>query len=318
MEEIVNPSSLPSNAYVDVAEFISKDLSRRHRVRQVPFRTIPLLIVFNADGSPTAPSTEALGVDPLLDEVIGFVRSSGDYSWTTPKYRELSERLGFDPDDKRPKFEPHCQEVGDALIDLVQQAMGWRPYDHVDLIFDVINLLRIDERPTAHALWKAERAMTKDVSATDRARPLLVKALALVDRQNLARPKGHEAVTHIRFLPSAEGRGYLASISGGGVASDAEGWQADMHDGLTGVALIPDSDAPWAKTAMAKLSSLHGVKFLNDAEGADYMKGEWAEWAEFHARQTTPAVAAFSSQTKLRRAHGVVRRAVDSLMRRIG
>ena len=318
MEEIVNPSSLPSRAYVGIAEFISKDLSRRYRVRPVPFRTIPHLIVFNADGSPTAPSTDALGVDPLLDEVIGFIRSSGDYSWATPKYRELCARIGFDPDDKRPKFEPRCQEVGDALIDLVQQAMGWRPYDHVDLIFDVINLLRIDERPTAHALWKAERAMTKDVSESDSARSLLAKALALVDRQNLAKPTLGEAVTHIRFLPSAEGRGYLASISGGAAASDAEGWQADMHDGLTGVALIPDHDAPWAKTAMAKLSSLHGVKFLNDAEGADYMKGEGAYWAEFHARQKAPVVAAFPSQAKFRNARGVVWRAVDRLMRRIG
>jgi hypothetical protein len=186
------------------------------------------------------------------------------------------------------------------------------------LIFEVINLLQIDERTTAHALWKAERAMTKDVSESDRARPLLTKALALVDRQNLAKPTLDEAVTHIRFLPSAEGRGYFASINGGGAASDAEGWQADMHNGLTGVAIVPDHDAPWAKTAMAKLSDLHGVKFLSDEEAGDYMKGEGAHWAEFHDRQTTPVVADLPSQTKTRKTRGVVRRAVDSLMRRIG
>jgi hypothetical protein len=109
---------------------------------------------------------------------------------------------------------------------------------------------------------------------------------------------------------------YISRASG--ATSDADGWQFDMHDGLTGVAHFPEHDTPWARTAVEKLSSLHGVIFLNDDEARDYMKGDGAHWAAFHARSRKPDVNEPSATTKCGKIRVAVRKAIDTFVRRIG
>ena len=316
MEDAVNRPSIAPGKNGDVVEFRSEDGARRYSVRQAPFRAIPYLVVFDADSSIAAPLENALGVAPLLDDVVAFIKTESGYSWTTPRYRDLCGRLGLDPDATRPIFSPVAEEVGEALIALAQTSFRSGAYYRAAIFFDVIDLLRIEAPPTAHAVWKAEATLAAEVSETDPAHGLLSRALALVDRDHFAKPTIQEAVTQIRFLPNAEGRGYLASINGGGSTSDAEGWQYDMHVGLTGVALIPDDSSPWARTAMEKLSRLHGVTFLNPDEARDYLKGEGAYWAEFHERSAERYVEG-SARAGFGKIGRAVRKAVAAAVRRI-
>ena len=316
MEDAVNRPSIAPGKNGDVVEFRSEAGARRYSVRQAPFRAIPYLVVFDADSSLTAPLENALGVAPLLDDVVAFIKTESGYSWSTPRYRDLCARLGLDPDAMRPIFSPVAEEVGEALIAQAEASFRSGAHFRAAVFFDVIDLLRIDAPPTAHAVWKAESTLAAEVSETDPAYALLSRALALVDRDHLAKPAFQEAVTQIRFLPSAEGRGYLASINGGGSTSDAEGWEFDMHEGLTGVALIPDDAAPWARTAMEKLSGLHGVTFLNADEARDYMKGDGAYWAEFHERSGERDVEG-SARAGFGKIGRAVQKAVGAAVRRI-
>ena len=316
MEDAVNRPSIAPGKNGDVVEFRSEDGARCYGVRQAPFRAIPYLVVFGADSSITAPLENALGVATLLDDVVAFIKTESGYTWSTPGYRDLCARLGLDPDAMRPIFSPVAEDVGEALIAKAQTSFRSGAYFRAAIFFDVIDLLRIDAPPTAHAVWKTESTLSAEVSETDPAYALLSRALTLVDRDHLAKPTFQEAVTEIRFLPSAEGRGYFASIYGGGATSDAEGWEFDMHAGLTGVALIPDDPSPWARTAMEKLSRLHGVTFLGDDEARDYMKGEGAYWAEFHDRAVQRDVEG-SARAGVGKIGRAVRKAVAAAVRRI-
>ncbi|MFG5379648.1 hypothetical protein [Yoonia sp. R2-816] len=213
------------------------------------------------------------GGSGLLDRVIEVKRT--DYGWDTPAYRQICAELKLDPDYGRPVYR-------DADIDLVTDLEAhiiWGAVGDdgkvVDLVLDLLDLLRTDRPPEYYAYtrcfatienWHFKRP--KDVFAT---------ALNRIDREKIECSRC--VPTSVDFLPSWEGGGFSSSIYLWGSAGNGSGgWDADAYGRLRGVAVLP-ANSDWPMETVIHHLTQQGVVFLSLAEARDYMNNEGAYWA---------------------------------------
>lgn len=216
------------------------------------------------------------------EEIISDAASlyTSKYSWDTSEYISLCRRIGIDPTINRPRFPIEYYKLGMAIVDHLAfnfaargiPAMEWRWF-----AFDVVDLLREDIRPDIalySKVWRqADRWLQRPFG------PEIQAALADFDVTRCIARTGSYA--SIRFLPSAEGAGFDASISGWGGDFGPEDWAASCYSSLHGIALEPEDDGPWTQIVRTRLTE-QGVVFLSHAEAEAYLDGEGAYWAHKH------------------------------------
>lgn len=271
------PPTVEIGQYGPQAKFFSDDGQQHVGVMTAAYRHTTNLVVFNP-ADPMTPRMDALGIHPLLDDVIAFIRS-GSYDWDHPHYRELCTKLNLDPDRGRPQFRAEDQE----LVFQLDQALNRRSRTpHTAFIFDLIECLRTDHRPDIQVVERVQREMI-EWEDDDKA-ALFQEALSRIDTTRLS----GSSFTLIRFLPSASGGEFLSSIYGTYTENTPDGWPPGSYDRLRGIALEPDGQSLWVKTVRKRLSE-QGVIFLSREEARQYLDGEGAYWA-YVMPGTTPEV----------------------------
>jgi hypothetical protein len=89
--------------------------------------------------------------------------------------------------------------------------------------------------------------------------------------------------TKIHMLPSAEGRGYWASINGFYGDHAQDGWFAPTYSHVRGVAEEPENPTVWTLRVRNRLAA-QGVRFLPSNEVPAYMEKEGNAWIKYHER----------------------------------
>ena len=154
---------------------------RRIGVRVMPFRCTPILVMLDLDDHPwmfsrgnLPPTTNA-----WVHAVADFTAETRDYGWDTPRYRELCIEGGLDPDHHRPRFRERDVRTGEALVEAICRQSEWPGHDAVNIVFDLVDVLRID--PWGGRI-EAE-ALRATVRFDGRHRPQAVEqALAMIRR----------------------------------------------------------------------------------------------------------------------------------------
>lgn len=119
---------------------------RRMAVRVMPHRSRTHLVILDVDNHPwffTRTSLPAT-TNAWIRAVADFTADDQDYSWDTPRYRQLCLEGGLNPDHHRPRFFAENDDVASALIDIASRIT--RPISHgaMAVVLDLIDLLRVD------------------------------------------------------------------------------------------------------------------------------------------------------------------------------
>lgn len=120
---------------------------RRIGVRVIPFRSTPILTMLDLDNHPWMFSRSNLPptTNAWIHAVADFKANHLDYSWDTPRYRELCVEGGLDPDYHRPHFAEQNVHAGEALVRALSQQSAWPSHAAVNIIFDLVDVLRTDQ-----------------------------------------------------------------------------------------------------------------------------------------------------------------------------
>ena len=266
-------------------------------VKMIPWHSTPVLV--------THPLMADTDVQRLREQfpLLARVRDLSAYHWKTPAYVTLCADLGIDYLWHAPTFHSEYEDLAWSLLDwdvevFPQVSRGrsgdvWRVRNFV---FDVLDMLRIDENRSKVSPpgIQAEMLELGDLLSIFRL-PHLSRLQALcaeparLDLKDVSSP----VATTIRFLPSAFGGGYLASIYGWSGNHEPDGWVPGTYDDLHGVAVMPAENElkfQWKKTAVAHLRE-NGVLFLTKGQAGKYMEHEGAYWQWRHGRRHDTSLA---------------------------
>ena len=265
---------IESPEYGLAAVFESEDKSLRYGVAVYPFRHSAVLLV--VDLSVTVGEFGRLdlakNIAPDLDEALNL----SPYNWETPKYRNLCERLGLNPDHRRPKYMPTHKELADRIVAEIDKDCDtdWNTLSRKNFWHDFLDLIRIEHHAPSALFERVKRDAFDYEDA-----PFAEEIAAILDEmddEKLAQSPQTFAVVH--FLPSAFGCGFNASlISREGEGCEPDGWHTQLYQGLGGIALDVETDSQWLKTVRRHLLE-QGVIFVPRKVADVYMQTEGAYW----------------------------------------
>ena len=279
----LKPRRVIKGLYGNPAALVKDDNGKIYEVQVVPFRSQTILQIFDPeqDGGFFNLSS-ARGGSTMLDRVFAVMDSS--YDWEAPHYRQLCEELELNPDYRRPQFrEEHL-----PLIDELEQKIAWGQGGNAmrlnELIFDLIDLLRIDIFPEFYDYERSKATLESWSFKVPKS--LFLNAFEQVDVDRISSSK--PIFTSVTFLPSWEGTGFNSSISLYGVSDVAQdGWHNQDYGDLTGVALMPSRLDRAMSTVVSRLEQ-QGVTFLSFDEARAYMDTEGAYWASIQGWHNCP------------------------------
>lgn len=247
----------------------------------IPYRATPVLVV-----QPLTADTdrhEFSRAHPVLARKEGLVR----YHWDTPPYREICAEVGVDPDEGRPRYRAPYDGIAGDLERWVGEASTGNaalssPRGEAEAAaFDVLDLVRADRLPDPELLDRLRRRWVRvDPGCMPRFGELdqLVNSEALLAD---GAASTHMPLAAVDFLPSRFGSGCCASVYGFHGTHEPDGWVAEDHAGLLGVAVEPDGDAlreqAWLRTVVRRLRG-QGVLFLTCTEARAYLAGNEASY----------------------------------------
>lgn len=212
----------------------------------------------------------------MLDKVFAVMDSS--YDWDSPNYIQICSELGLNPDDGRPHYKDEDRGIISELNEQIKWGYGGDRGRLNELIFDLLDLLRLDQFPEFYAFERCRGIL-------DNWTFKLPSALfaAAFNRVDVHRMKSSQSIwTVVTFLPSWMGRGYGASIGLFNVKDCQEdGWWEPGYHHVRGVALQP-TRIDWAMQTVVQHLSAQGVVFLSAEEARSYMDHEGAYWAYSH------------------------------------
>ena len=96
------------------------------RVMIAPVFAVPILVV--ADGQENRPHEDYRGLVARCP-LLGAPEQEGYRGWDDPRFRNLCQRFGIDPDKQRPTFDAWCRDVGEALLETAMAAFEAKRFD---------------------------------------------------------------------------------------------------------------------------------------------------------------------------------------------
>lgn len=269
--------------YGNPAAQVRDDNGKVYEVQVTPYRSQTFIQIFDPEQKGAFfDLSEACENSAMLKRVLAFMHSS--YDWEDPNYRQLCEELGLNPDYCRPQF----REEHHPLVRELEQKFSWGQRGNDmrlnELIFDLIDLLRIDVFPEFYAYERSKSTLENWAFKTSKS--LFMKAFEQVETDRI---RSSESIyTSVTFLPSWEGIGFSSSIDLYGVSDCAEdGWHNQGYDHLAGVALMPSRIDRAMSTVISRLEQ-QGVTFLSFDEARTYMDTEGAYWASIQGWHNCP------------------------------
>lgn len=266
-------------------------------VKMIPWYSTPVLVTHSL--LPDTNIQKLCEQFPLLAKVHRLTA----YHWKTPAYIALCADLGIDYLWRAPVFHTEYEDLAWSLLDwdvdilprINQRLTGdiWRVRD---FIFDVIDMLRTDEyrRKISPPGIQAKMLELDDYLSTFQVPHLSrLRAICTDPTRLLLKGVNAQVFTTVRFLPSAFGSGYLASIYGWYGNHEPDGWVPGTYDDLHGVALMPTEDEmrlQWKKAVILRLRA-NGVLFLTKEQAKKYMEHEGAYWKWRHGQRHDTSLA---------------------------
>ena len=258
-------------------------------VKVIPFRTQP--IICTRIMTPDTSFRELAEAHALLDRITTL----GPYHWDTPAYRALCADMALDPDQGRPRFRPPYEALAEELLHAAAARFGEETDegraigDTTEIMFDVLDLMRADLRPTPSLLDDTRRRW-REINPAALPQSNEVARLVFSDEllhvsadQQFANDKVGMQLTTIDFLPSRHGSGFSGSIYGFYGEYEADGWVAGPYNDLHGIAVEPDPEAleasAWLRVVRRRLAE-QGIIFIPQSKVQDYLDSEGAYWID--------------------------------------
>ena len=148
------PGSTP---WGDAAHFEDENGAVVARVMIAPVMAVPILVV--ADSEENRPHADYKGV-VARNPLVGAPEREGYRGWDDPKFRDLCQRLGIDPDKQRPTFEDWCRDVGEELLETAMAAFEAQRFDEHGPAGKAAEALAKGATPEAHPigdiLWRLD------------------------------------------------------------------------------------------------------------------------------------------------------------------
>lgn len=265
---------LDTPAYGLVAVFENEGKTLRYGVTVYPYRHSAFLLVIDL----TVKAGEfsrldlAYGIAPDLDAVLNL----SPYSWDTPEYQELCERLGLNPDHRRPKYRLAYKELADRIVAEIGKDCNadWDTLGRKNFWYDFLDLIRADQRPDTSLFERVKRDAIdfEDAPFADEI------AVVLDEMEDAKLPQTPQTFAVVHFLPSAFGTGFNSSlISREGEGCEPDGWHTKLYQGLGGIALDFETNTQWLKTVRRRLVE-QGVILVPRRMAEVYMQTEGTYW----------------------------------------
>lgn len=273
-----------------MALFETERQSQRKVIGVKLFRCRSLPMLFREAMSVDTTCRELANAHPLLKTSFDFRH----YHWDTPSYREACDGLKFNPDTGRPRFRaPYEGLAADLMQARVDDLNGWQPACHMQVILDLLDLMRADLRPSPSVLDNLQQNWPK-IDRTDLPHvEMLTQLLATDELLNISAVQHLEnkAITmqraSVEFLPSRYGSGYRARISGFFDQYESDGWVKEAYDHTNGVAVEPAPEelasSAWLRIVRRRLLE-QGVVFIPQERVEDYLKTRGMYWRK-HANR---------------------------------
>ena len=127
------------------------------RVMIAPVFAVPILVV--ADGRENRPHEDYRSLVARCP-LLGAPEQEGYRGWDDPKFRNLCERFGIDPDKQRPTYDAWCRDVGEALLECAMAAFEAKRFDEHGAAGMAAEALARGATPADHpiddALWRLD------------------------------------------------------------------------------------------------------------------------------------------------------------------
>lgn len=164
---------------------------------------------------------------------------------------------------------------------------GWLPACHMEVILDLLDLMRADLRPSPSVLDNLQQNWAK-IDRTDLPHAEMLTQLLATDEllnisavQHLENKAIAMQRASIEFLPSRYGGGCKARISGFFDQHESDGWVKRAYDHTKGVAVEPAPEelasSAWLRIVRRRLLE-QGVVFIPQEKVEDYLKTRGLYW----------------------------------------